>query len=194
MRCRRRRPCSVRFDRISRDGTDDILMLIEYNVDNVVDAEYSPGLLNVLTDRVAVELSCMRFRADHHAVVALNGFAGGNAGHDTLCAAGIPCKVMILNVGKADHAVCFGYGTENIHRCPGIRRTKVYTVIRIGIHTAQFFPPSFTGQMALLLRGVAAMAAQCEDKRYILSFYVRSIEAIEQRRQNLPRRTGASNI
>ena len=101
---------------------------------------------------------------------------------------------MILNVGKADHAVCFGYGTENIHRCPGIRRTKVYTVIRIGIHTAQFFPPSFTGQMALLLLRMAAVTAEGEHQRNVLPLYVRSIEAIEQRRQNLPRRTGASNI
>ena len=185
---------AVRLDRVARDGVDDVLVLVEHDVDDIVDAEDAPGLLDVLADGVAVELARVRLRTDHHAVVALDGIAGGNAGHDALCAAGIPGKVVILNVGKADHAVGLSHGTENIHGRSGVRRTQMHAVVRIGIDTAQLLPPALTGQMALLVGRVAPVAAQRKDESDVLFIHACGIETVEQGRQNLPRRAGAGNV
>ena len=78
---------------IPGDGTYNLLVLVQNDIDDEIDTDQRARFLNVLPYRVSLYTPSAGFRLHHAAVVCLDGFARGYAGHYSLCTSRIACKV-----------------------------------------------------------------------------------------------------
>ena len=185
---------AVRLDQIASHRAHDLLVLVQHHVDDEVHAADLRRLLQILPQRVRVQIARVGLLANHHAVVALDGLAGGHAGHDGLRAAGIACKVVILDVAQADAPVGLGHGAGDVHRRARVGDAHVHAVGAVGIHTADFIERALAGQLLHLLGRMAAMAAQREHQRHVLGPAARGVQLVQQRGQDAVARAGAGDV
>ena len=114
-RVQKRAARAMSLRHISGDGTDDLLVLVQNDIDDEINTDESTRFLNVLPYRISLYAPGAGFRLHHAAVVCLDGFARGYAGHYSLCTSRIACKVVVLNIPETYYPIRFRYNTEDIH-------------------------------------------------------------------------------
>ncbi len=178
----------MRFYQISRDRLYDLLMLVEHDVDDEIHPDLARGFLQILPERIRIEIAGMAARIDHFAVVRLNRLARRNAGHDRLRTAGIAREIVVFDIAEANPAIGFGDRARDVDRRSRAGFAHVNAIAPIGIHAADFAIRALTDELLFFLLSVRAVTAQRKHERNILRTAARSIQLIQKRRKNAVRR------
>ena len=169
---------------ITGHGADDLLVLIQHHVEDIIHPAHGGGLLNVPAQGVALQISGAGALPDHHGVIGLDRAGSGDAGHNGLGAAGISGKVVIFDVAQANAPVRLGHHPGDVHRRTGRGDAQMHHIRGVAVHAADLCPGLFTGQMAHFLRGLGAVAAQCENQSDILRPGPAGIQLVQQGRHD----------
>ena len=88
---------------------------------------------------------------------------------------------MVFDVAQADSAIRFRDAAHDIHRRTMLRNAHVHAIGRIAVHAFDFIESAVARQMAALLIGHFAMAAQRKYQRNILRANSGGVQFIQQR-------------
>ena len=159
---------AVCLDDITRHSIHDMLVLVQYRVDDVVDRAEVQGLLQILADRIALQLARTGIRRNHQRMVALDCLGRGYAGHQGLDAAGITGKIVKFNIAERDAEISLRYGPRNRERGSVRGSPHQYAVIRVGVDAADLVIGIIARQSSALLFRLRSVASESEDHRDIL--------------------------
>ena len=126
------------FGHIAGDRLDDLLVFIQHDVQDKVSSDDRGRFLDVLTDRVGIDIPGIGAVLYHPAVVGLYGIPGGHTGHERFGAARITGKVVVLNISDQDPPVRFRDGTDDVNRRSSAGLTHVHHIIRIAVDAFHF--------------------------------------------------------
>ena len=184
----------VGFHHIPGHRPDDLLVGVQHHIDDEVHPHHGGGLLDVLPDRIAGELSRAGGSFHHTAVVGLDGIPGGDARHDGLGTAGVAGEVVVLDVAQADAPVRLRHPPVDVHRGTPGRGAHMDTVVYIQVHAADLPPGLLSRKMGHLFRGVLAVAAQGKYQRNVLRAHTGAVQFLQNRRQHGPGGHGPGDV
>ena len=106
----------VRFDKMTRYAAADSLLFVQHYIYNKIN-RYKPfaDLIDILTNGIACNGAGLGFFPDHPRMIALDGVAGGYAGHNCLGSSAVAGKIVKFNIAQADADIGIRYGLKDIY-------------------------------------------------------------------------------
>ena len=184
----------MRFGHIACNRLDDLLVFIQHDVQDKVSSDDRGRFLDVLTDRIGIDIPGIGAVLYHPAVVGLYGIPGGHTGHERFGAARITGKVVVLNISDQDPPVRFRDGTDDVNRRSSAGLTHVHHIIRIAVDAFHFAVGPLAREVLLLLFGVLSVTAECKHNRDVFFLHTGRIEFIEEHRHDHIGRAGPRNV
>jgi len=126
----------MRREIVTGHGADDATLFVQHHVEEEVDADDAPGLVDVLAHRVAVEGPGAGRVGKHHGMVGANGVVRADAGHHRLGATREAGEVVVVDIAGADTQISLDVGAEDDERRAAARRTHGDTLLDVQVNEA----------------------------------------------------------